>query len=510
MLELRKHVIYALLACAFATPTFAQQTTAGLKVAFTGDQSLGSDPEEVLRLVLAEGAEALFIQGDFDYSDDPAAWEAMLTAVLGPDFPVIALVGNHDEAAWYGAGGYQDRLAQRMQRTGVSWLGELGVQATVNYKGLFVVQTSAGVFDGYDHAAFIRKSLADDASIWSVSGWHKLMSDMQVGGKGDETGWEVYEESRRGGAIIATAHEHSYSRTHLLSNMENRTVASTAQPLVLAADDAGTSTDEGRSFAFVSGLGGSSIRDQERSGDWWASVYTSTQGASNGALFAVFNVDGDPRLARFYFKDVTGKLVDDFMVRSALGQEGAPPPTPTTTTTTVPTATSTTTTTSTVPTATSTSTTTTAPAATSTSTTSTTAPATNSTSTTSTTGPATSSTSTTAPPTPVPTPPPAPGSACSDNVDNDGDKRIDYPEDKGCDSPDDPYEQGRKHTRRLLRKQGTVLPPATMAPLGACWDGVDNDDDRRADYPKDKGCDSPDDPYELNRPQTKRLLEGLE
>jgi rRNA maturation protein Nop10 len=110
----------------------------------------------------------------------------------------------------------------------------------------------------------------------------------------------------------------------------------------------------------------------------------------------------------------------------------------------------------------------------------------------------------------VPTPPPAPGSACSDNVDNDGDKRIDYPEDKGCDSPDDPYEQGRKHTRRLLRKQGTVLPPATMAPLGACWDGVDNDDDRRADYPKDKGCDSPDDPYELNRPQTKRLLEGLE
>ena len=100
MLELRKHVIYTFLACAFATQTFAQQTTPGLKVAFTGDQSLGSDPEEVLRLVRAEGAEALFIQGDFDYSDDPAAWEAMLNDTLGPDFPVIALVGNHDEAAW--------------------------------------------------------------------------------------------------------------------------------------------------------------------------------------------------------------------------------------------------------------------------------------------------------------------------------------------------------------------------------------------------------------------------
>jgi hypothetical protein len=114
----------------------------------------------------------------------------------------------------------------------------------------------------------------------------------------------------------------------------------------------------------------------------------------------------------------------------------------------------------------------------------------------------------TAPPTPVP--PPAPGSACSDGIDNDGDERIDYPEDKGCDSLDDPYERGRKGTRRLLRKQGAVLPPATTAPLGACWDGVDNDGDRLADYPKDRGCDSPNDPYELNRQQTKRFLEGLD
>ena len=501
MLELRKRFIYTILVCAFATPAFAQQTPAGLKVAFTGDQSLGSDPEEVLRLVVAEGAEALFIQGDFDYSDDPAAWEAMLNDTLGPDFPVIALVGNHDEAAWYGAGGYQERLAARMQRTRVPWLGELGVQATVNYKGLFVVQTAAGVFDGYDHAAFIRASLANDQSIWSISGWHKLMADMQVGGKGDETGWEVYEESRRGGAIIATAHEHSYSRTHLLSHMENQTVASTSQPLVLAADGAGTSADEGRTFAFVSGLGGSSIRDQERTGDWWASVYTSTQGANNGALFAVFNVNNDPRLARFYFKDVTGQKIDEFMVQSTLGL-AAPPPTPsttTTTTTTAPATTSTSTTTTTAPVTTSTSTTTTAPATTSTSTPSTTAPPT--------TVSSTSTTSTTAPP----PPPPAPGAAsCSDQIDNDGDKRIDYPEDKGCDSLDDPYEQGRKRTRRLLRREGITLPPAATAALGPCWDGVDNDGDELADYPRDRGCDSPDDPYELNREQTRELLEGLD
>jgi hypothetical protein len=436
-----------------APPALAQQTPAGLKVAFTGDQGLGEDAERVLQLVVDEGAEALFVQGDFDYADDPAAWDEMLTRILGPDFPVIALVGNHDEARWYGAGGYQDLLAQRMQRAGLTWTGELGVQATLRYQGLFVVQTAPDVFDdGYDHEAFIRTSLGADASIWSISAWHKLMEDMNVGGKGDETGWGVYEASRRGGAIIATAHEHAYSRTHLLSSMEQKTVASTAEPLELAADDPASAADEGRSFAFVSGLGGNSIRDQERTGDWWAAVYTSTQGAEDGALFATFHVDGDPRLAHFYFKDVTGKVADDFTVRSNVGAAATPTASPTAT----PTATATPT-----PAATPVATATPTPAATPTATATPTTPRPTATPTpapTRTPTPAPSATPTPAPtatplPTPIPTPAPAPDPlACADGVDNDGDGRVDYPEDRGCKSTDDPYEQKGRSWRRLLRE----------------------------------------------------------
>src|SRR5205809_7550121 len=114
------------------------------------------------------------------------------------------------------------------------------------------------------------------------------MGVMEVCGKGDETGWSVYVQSRRVGAIIATAHEHSYSRTYLLSSCQDQTVASTAETLVLSRDDPSTPADEGRSFVFVSGLGGRSIRDQQLSGPWWASIYTSTQGATYGALFGVF------------------------------------------------------------------------------------------------------------------------------------------------------------------------------------------------------------------------------
>jgi hypothetical protein len=147
---------------------------------------------------------------------------------------------------------------------------------------------------------------------------------MQAGGKSDETGWGVYEAARRAGAIIATAHEHSYSRTHLLSNMQLQTIASTVSPLVLTGDDALTPEDEGTSYAFVSGLGGQSIRDQEVFGDWFASVYTSTQGARSGALFGVFHVDADPRRARFYFKDVAGEVIDAFQVRSEVGVVDCP------------------------------------------------------------------------------------------------------------------------------------------------------------------------------------------
>jgi len=122
----------------------------------------------------------------------------------------------------------------------------------------------------------------------------------------------------------------SYSRTYLLSSCQHQTVASLATTLVLARDDPSTPADEGRTFGFVSGLGGRSIRPQLLTGPWWASIYTSTQGANYGALFGVFNYQGDPGLAYFYFKDISGHITDQFFVRSAMA------PNTTTTTTTIP------------------------------------------------------------------------------------------------------------------------------------------------------------------------------
>ena len=301
----------------------------GLKIAFLGDQGLGLDSVAVLQLVEDEGADAVLHAGDFDYEDDPAAWEAQIDAVLGADFPYFAVIGNHDVAAFDGPSGYQARIEARMNRLGIAWDGDLGVQSSFTWQGVRFVMTAPGIYaigdPGAVYEEYIRDEFAGNDSIWRISSWHKLMRAMQVGDKIDETGWGVYEASREAGAIIATAHEHSYSRTHLMARFEDPLVSSTDEPLVLAADEAGTVPDEGRSFAFVSGLAGRTIRNQVLNADWWASVYTGSQDAREGALFGVFHVDGDPRLAHFYFKDVDGNVDDDFVVVSTTGDD---PPAP--------------------------------------------------------------------------------------------------------------------------------------------------------------------------------------
>lgn len=64
---------------------------------------------------------------------------------------------------------------------------------------------------------------------------------------------------------------------------------------------------------------------------------------------------------------------------------------------------------------------------------------------------------------------------CSDKVDNDGDGKLDFPVDPGCDSSSDDSEQDAK-----------------------CSDNLDNDGDGKIDFPVDPGCDSSSDEDETD------------
>ncbi|MFK8078645.1 MAG: metallophosphoesterase, partial [Granulosicoccus sp.] len=248
--------------------------------------------------------------GDLVYKDNTVdKWVDNIDQYLGADFPVLAVVGNHEDEDWPEL---QRHLTSRIDRiTDLNCEGIYGVKALCNFRGLTIVQASPGLYgvpgvpDGGDYEDFIEQQLSQSASSWKICSWHKNQTKMQLGVKSNSVGWGIYEACLNQGALVATGHEHSYSRTHLMSNFQDQTVVHTDDHLEI---------DRGQSFAFVSGLGGVGIREQVIDGPWWAAKYTRTQDASYGALFCTF---GNVR-ASCYFKDIQGAMPDRFTLESKL------------------------------------------------------------------------------------------------------------------------------------------------------------------------------------------------
>lgn len=283
---------------------------ADVTVAFVGDQGHRENAEHLMERVRDGGVDLLVLGGDLGYGDDAEPWLEMMERALGTDFPVISVVGNHELYNWPQ---YRAWLAARIERVPeLACDGDVGVRAHCRFRGLSIVQTAPGVHEvpgvdpDNDYAGYIRDEFADDPSAWRICSFHKNQTDMQIGNKSDATGWGVYEACREAGALVATAHEHSYSRTYLMSDFDALEVAHRDDHLVL---------EPGRSFAFVSGLGGHSPRGQARDGDWWASTYSLGDGATAGALFCTFS----DRSADCRFEDISGAVPDRFTLESRVG-----------------------------------------------------------------------------------------------------------------------------------------------------------------------------------------------
>ncbi len=310
-------------------------TPENFKVAFLGDGGLNDNYQAVLQLIEDEGAQLVIHSGDIvndENPDYPQQWFDLISSVLDESrpFPYFYSLGNHDDEDWLGdAGhiGYRQLLQNRFDTLGLSYNGdpdELGGKTSFTYGGLFITLTAPGFeheepgrnFAGEDHASFLRQELGNNNYLWQICSWHKLMEKMQVGGKGDETGWGVYEACRENGALIANGHEHSYARTDVLSSMAWQMVADDTSPYLI---------QPGQTMTWHAGTSGQGLRDQERcfddSCEEWASIYTADQGAVHGALFIEFHVDGDPRKARGYFKNINREFIDQFELYNRRGME---------------------------------------------------------------------------------------------------------------------------------------------------------------------------------------------
>jgi hypothetical protein len=303
----------------------AVEPEAGLRVAFFGDQSIGPAARSVLQLVAREHAAMIVHAGDLSYGQsDPRGWEAQINEVLGPSFPYLVAIGNHDVDDWLGPAGFAAILQARLERTpGLACNGEFGVQSLCRYRGLELVLSGVGV-RGTDHEWFLESTLSRPGAAVRLCVWHENQHDMQVGAKVDEVGWGPYKICAHHGAPIISGHEHSYARSYTLTAIGDREREHgwTGRPdLIELAPD--------RTVVVVSGLGGHSSRTRtldHLSDTWWASIYANDYQMQNarpsgaapqiqfGALFIDFHVKGDARSASAYFKTVDDQIVDQFEI----------------------------------------------------------------------------------------------------------------------------------------------------------------------------------------------------
>lgn len=272
-------------------------------VAFLGDQGVNADARAVLEMVEANGTDLVVHGGDLGYGAGAAEWDRQINATLGPDFPYIAAVGNHDADRWPA---YQARLRARADRAeNLTCRGDLGVRSVCVYQGIVVLPSGVGTM-GRSHGAYLHRALTQHNATWEVCTWHKNQRPMQVGEKASMTGWGVYETCRSAGALVQTAHSHTYSRTYLMSSFRRGTVVSNNETLHV---------EGGRSIAFVSGLGGKSIRGHDPTladNPWWAAIASADTGADYGALICTF----DGKRADCAFRMVDGRVADRFTLVS--------------------------------------------------------------------------------------------------------------------------------------------------------------------------------------------------
>ena len=304
-------------------------TDIDLRVAFIADQGNTAESIAVLNLIKHEGAQMVLHQGDFDYYDNPDAWDRTISNVLGDNFPYFASIGHHDMKAW---NGYQEKLYDRLKKNpDAKCIGDLGIKSSCTYKGLFFLLMAPGDYtNDSDYDSFIKKQLNDNDFYWNVCSWHNDMYVMQTETEPNETGFEVYESCKNGGAIIANAHWHFYARSNTLINIENH-IADPEWP-----ESNKLRVEEGATFIFISGLGGNSvaptteidsldpsIRILEGSThkvyDEWPINYAADQSATYGALFCTFNPGGQLNKAYCYFKNINGVIIDAFTITSFLG-----------------------------------------------------------------------------------------------------------------------------------------------------------------------------------------------
>ncbi len=204
-----------------------------VKLAVLGDSGIGEGFINALTLIKKEGASHVVHPGDLAYTESSKSaaydFDSLVSQKLGVNFPYFYVIGNHDMSRWSTDNtlpyrGYGDMLGDRISRSQSRCFAQNNDPRQMGLMHYCLIDDIVLVFSGVGtqgvrtkHEEYLDETLTQFADKkWKFCVWHKNQRDMQVGRKADEVGWRAYQICQNHGAIILTAHEHSYSRTYTL------------------------------------------------------------------------------------------------------------------------------------------------------------------------------------------------------------------------------------------------------------------------------------------------------
>lgn len=314
-----------------------------VKIALIGDTEGGPNFGAVLKMVAAEKADALMINGDFGYAYSPEQWKArILSSVDINTLPIIATLGNHDVGRNTNKyvsilkGLRNDKNGLTTACTGTSAISEghdiIAVDETCTFGNVSVVGSGIGqvLSKAYLENRFEQKLKAVPAGNWKLAGYHFTLSSMNPGIKSDEATQKFFDIIRQQGAIGAQGHTHIAMASCPINSTFKKGAAITCHPEF-------TNPEErfilpGTGIYVDSSVGGKEARSRKRCKkpteagcqhmvDMISKEgYTRTDGVKKtdfnrfGALFFIFNHGGDPTKALAYFKSIDGQIIFQFNV----------------------------------------------------------------------------------------------------------------------------------------------------------------------------------------------------
>ena len=316
---------------------------AEVKVALIGDTESGANFGEILKMIVAEKADVIMINGDFGYYGPAVNWKNRLLSSIDPDATrVIGTLGNHD------LGSKTDEYISifesfKTQKNGlkVNCTGTPGisqghditaVDEVCTFGNVSIIGSAIGqvLTKPYLENQLESKLKNSPVNNWKLVGYHYTLGSMNPGIKGDEASHRFFDIIRQAGAIGAQAHTHTAMASCPIVSPFKR-----GSPVLCHPDFINPElrfVGSGIGMFVDSSVGGKEVRGRVRCKKptdagcahmvdiLSKNLYTRTDGVKKtnfnglGAMFLTFNLGGDPQKASAYFKTIDREVIFEFSI----------------------------------------------------------------------------------------------------------------------------------------------------------------------------------------------------